>query len=142
MHIISGAVDAATTLAAANGASFNYDRETISAGETRDYSLAVKFETSINDAVGMDRENVKIALDLFTSRISSGLAKLESIPSSISFYDPNGEMVGSYNRNIAEFKSQFEELFNEISTAVSGYIETESDNILLAKEQANDTMNA
>ena len=142
LHIESGAVEAAGILANANGLDFSYHDETVGTGERREVgsNVFVCYE-NIDGVVGMDTESVKLALDVFKTQYKSALEELNEIPDGIAFYDPNGQMVGGYNRNVSEFRVKFSELFDEIAKSLEGYIATETDNILLAKEQATQAMN-
>ena len=146
-HILSGANDAARALAKSNGIDFNADMEILSyiipgrKSETDDFQRPFTCSSDINGAVGMDVEGVRLALDTFKT-YHKGLPELfDNIPEGIAFYDPNGEMIGSYNRIVKGFKEKFLTLFDEIESDLTGYLETETDNILLAKEQATQAMN-
>ena len=107
-HIESGAVEAARILAKANGLDFSYDMPTIGGGNTVSWNVQpFSCKEDINRAVGMDTENVKSALVVFKTKANASLTKLNEIPDGIAFYDPAGQMVGGYNRNISEFKGKF-----------------------------------
>ena len=138
-HIVHGANDAGRTLAVANGASWS------------DVNLMDRFGNdgiagepcleTLNGTTGMAVENVKIISDAFVTGMKNVLNTLNSVPTSISFYDANGDLLSSYSTGINKFSSQIENLTNSIVNTLKQYIETETNNILLAKEQATNKLN-
>ena len=141
-HIVSGAEEAAQSLARANGTNYPQTGLNMEPGQTMPGDPIPALSDSLNGTTGMDVEGVRNNLGIFKTKIKSALEQFNDLPDGIAFYDPNGDMIGSYSRNIKEFKSTFENLINDIITAIESYLETEADNILLAKQQAIDTMNA
>ena len=145
-HILSGAESAATALANANGQSFsrNYSLEsgTRYTNSLADYSNMPPCEESKNGVSGMDTESVRIALEEFKRSSSRAINSFDDIPNGIAFYDNNNSLVDVYSRNVNTFKSIFEDIFNNIINEITAYLETEQDNILLAKQQAEDTLRA
>ena len=140
-HICSGASEAGRTLAIANGAFWDYDMD-LEPGSIRESGANFfSCKEELYGVTGMDTESVRVALETFNTAISAGLSDLDAVPDNIGFYDPNGQLVGSYNRNITEFKTKFRELFDDISDYIYSALYTETDNILLAKEQAAQAMN-
>jgi len=145
LHVLSGAASAAQTIAYANGMSF---------GSTEEYNYmevgeiigAVDYynrniQTSINGVTGMVVANVQIALELLQNGIAKVITNLNELPKGIAFYSPDGMLRHTYNTNIEKFITQFEALCNEMVAEIKSYMETEIDNILLAKEQAQSIMN-
>lgn len=139
-HIVSGATDAGRALARANGLDLP---NIINPGNVATADPIKSFiSEDINGIVGMDVEGVRIALDAFKEQEKEGIALFDELPENIAFYDPNGELIGTYSRNVKNFKTKFQEIINTVITEMEGYLETETDNILLAKQNANDTLNA
>lgn len=141
MHIVSGAEEAATILARANGISFP-QRFAVSAGSYDNSHFTCSCKTDIHGLVGMDKASVKIAVDVFEAEMKSVLQSLEHLPKGIAFYDSENNLVNTYDRNIDEFISTFSSECEDLVKDMRGYIETEIDNILLAKNEASDTMSA
>ena len=144
-HILSGAAYAATYLASAHGVSYGKAFDQFERGMTEsDYAPddELPCEDNLDGLVGMATEVVKSILETFKNRMKAALNKFDNIPDGIAFYDPNGELLQIYNKNVNEFKIKFEEMFNKIVTAMTGYIETETENILLAKERSQEEMSA
>lgn len=106
------------------------------------FHLSTCMEETAEGHVGMDTEGVRIALEAFKTEYSSALGCIDNLPEGISFYDPEGNLVETYNRNLKTFKDKFSEIFSEVATKMDGYVNTEADNIELAKAQAVSTMSA
>ena len=143
-HIISGAYDAANILLSVNG-----EEELEKYINMGDYMFKIfpfhlctcKEETD-EGHVGMDTEGVRIALEAFKTEYSSALDCIDNLPEGISFYDKEGKLVDTYNRSLKNFKDLFSVIFSEVATKMEGYVNTEADNIELAKAQAVSTMSA
>ena len=143
LHIIHGACDAANYLAEANGASFTQYFGSIEAGFENESNLELSpCNAEINGAVGMDLASVKMAVEFFSRDTKTIISKLNVVPKKISFYDANGDLLSTYDRNVTEFIKQFSVLFDKIERALRLYLQSEQDNILLAKENATNTMSA
>ena len=143
LHILDGAVDAASNLARANGMSFNmslYNREP--GTKYTSYNIDLPCSASINGVSGIDVEGAKIVLTTFELQMRKALAELDALPDGIAFYDPDGTMIGKYDRNLKEFKTKFESLLSSMKADITGYLDTEVNNVLLAKEKAVDSMTA
>lgn len=143
-HIISGAYDAANILLSVNGE--EELEKKIDAGDYMfkifPFHLCTCMEETAEGHVGMDTEGVRIALEVFKTEYSSALDYIDDLPEGISFYDPEGNLVETYNRNLKTFKNKFSDIFLEVATKMDGYVNTEADNIELAKAQAVSTMSA
>ena len=142
-HIVRGASAAANSLARANGLPASFDEYGINSGERVGLSegiYLVDLSEQANGTTGMDVEGVKTQLDIFKSKVQKIIQLFDGIANGIAFYDPDGRMVGQYNRGISAFKDRFESFATRIVTDLTGYLETETDNILMAKEQATDYM--
>ena len=106
------------------------------------FHLCTCMEETAEGHVGMDTEGVRIALEAFKTEYSSALGCIDDLPEGISFHDRDGKLVDTYNRSLKSFKDKFSEIFSEVATKMDGYINTEADNIELAKAQAVSTMSA
>ena len=141
-HIASGACEAAAALARANGVDFDKSFISVEAGATYGFATDIpECKEELNGVIGMDTESVRIALMSFKEEASHAITAFQEMPGQIAFFDPAGNMITAYNRNIKEYGEQAEELINELSADIEGYISTETDNILLAKQNATQTMN-
>ena len=143
-HITDGACDVAISLARANGEELNKNYFCflpIKPGETCQGYLVVTCRDNYNGVTGMDVEGVKNALAIFKTSILACIEKFDNIPNGIAFYDPDGNIVGEYNRGIQNFKSEISDLAGDIYQEINRYISTEADNILLAKQNATQTLN-
>lgn len=140
-HILSGANDAAITLAKANGASMPL--KYVSGQWDVPFNLGVqRCEESKFGVTGMAKENVRIALDTFNDAKNRALEMLRNIPLGISFYDAEGHLLNTYNEGVNEFIDRFDQIIVTLTSSLATYLETEIDNIRLAKEQAEDTLRA
>ncbi len=148
-HVINGAVDAGNILARANGTSFLNVLEvlgqvllSIKPGENASAPEFAKCSVELNGAVGMAVENVKIIRDNFIKKITTGMDELNAVPRSISFFSTDGSLMNSYKTGIDTFISNFSTELEAVKNALNNLIDVETDNIILAKEQATNTMNA
>lgn len=78
------------------------------------------------------------AFDIGVKRIEDSLT---AVPTSIALYDAEGEQSGAYATGISNMKSKVENLLNDIKNSILNAIETETDNMLLAKQQSANAMN-
>ena len=141
-HIVNGAISAAENLSNANGISFPLKSEKNFASATGCTGVPCEpCKDQLNGVTGMDVEGVKQALNVFRTTAINALEEIVSLPNVIHFYDPNGDMVGEYNRGVDSFKQQYHDLIEQTYTEMRSYIETEADNILLAKQNATQTLN-
>ncbi len=141
-HIVNGAISAAENLAEANGVSFPLKSEKNFAGVTSFSGVPCEpCKDQLNNITGMDAEGVKQAIIIFRRNIMVALDEIDSLPNGIHFYDPSGDMVGGYNRGVDSFKQEYRNLAEQTYTEMKSYIETEADNILLAKQNATQTLN-
>lgn len=141
-HILSGASYAANTLARVNGATFN-GYFSIEQGQTFEYSLNVeKCRENTDGVVGMNTSMIKILMIAFENKMRQAINSFENIPLAIAFYDNNGELLSTYNRNVSNFKSVFEEELETIKNAINEYMTTEVDNSLISKNQALEKLSA
>ena len=135
--IYQGAVEAAISLASANGSSFPLSPSMRGTGIP--YEL-IPCKDNLDGRVGMDVEAVKAGLEEFESNIKAALNNLSGVPDGIAFYDPTGNLIGGYHKNIMDFKEKFGDLANSVFAKMSQYIQEEESKITAAKQQAADTL--
>ena len=150
MHIVHGAEDAANILLESNGEQkLHFDLghrawadSSGNHGEGYGKPSDINFQCSQNldGLVGMDTAGVKVELQNYKTKVSTIIARFDSLPNGISFYDPEDKLVSTYDRNLSAFKQKFQKFFDDFVLNMSGYIETEKDNIELAKVQAEEAM--
>ena len=87
-------------------------------------------------------ENVKIIRDVFIQKIMGGMDELSAVPKTISFYSTDGSLMNSYQTGIDTIISNFSNELVSIKESLNNFIETEANNIILAKQQATDTLRA
>ena len=152
-HVINGALEAGDTLCRANGVNYSFNNiVNVTLSGLYGYSLgsgtianAPTFRNcreSLNNVTGMAVENVKLIRDILVAKKQEGIAKLESIPTEISFYSADGSLMSAYKTGIDTFVSRINEELDSIVTDLNSYIEKETNNIVLAKEQATQNMAA
>ena len=138
-RILSGANLAAATLASAHGSAMPI----IYSPSTVQFALDVnKCEENKNGVTGMAKEDVKNALDTFVTEKNRALEMLRRIPLGISFYDPAGHLLSTYNKGVNEFIERFDQIIITLTSTLATYMETEINNILLAKQKAEETLAA
>jgi len=140
-RIISGAYEAANILLRSLGeVPLNEERN------FQDYMFILfpfhlfTCKEEINGKVGMDTESVRTALATLKTKYNSAIDCIDDLPTGISFYDPDGELVDTYNSGLKSFKQKFKDVFDEVIKKMDEYITTETENIELAKEQAQDSL--
>ena len=136
-HITSGAYKACKVLADVNGAACsipdiercNVELDCECCGDTLD------------GATGMATESVRIYTETFLTKLKEYAEDINSLPRAIEFYDLEGNLSETYSTGINEVSEELDSMISEISTEIKNYMDNESDNILLAKEQATDMLN-
>ncbi len=140
-HLVHGAEEAANILLKANG------QEPIPA-IISDLGVSVTTRTfwpcgdTKDGLTGMDREGVRILLASFSEQIKGYINRIDALPEGISFYDTDGVLVETYNRNLDTLKDTTQTLLDQTKKDMNKYIDSEIDNILMAKKEAQDVMNA
>lgn len=143
-HRIHGANDAGKTIAKAHGASWTDVEDNLHSLYVDIYGNAayVVCKEELNGTTGMAVDNVKILRDTFKTAMDKGLTTLDSVPKAIEFYDSNGSLLNSYGTGIEKLQREIREAVFLAYKDISNYIDTETDNILLAQQAANDILNA
>ena len=95
-----------------------------------------------NGAVGMNIEKVRVVLDTFKTEIFEALKLFDSIPTVIALYDTDGSQQNAFKVNVSKFKGKFIEIFMSMIQAIESAINTETNNIKLAKEQSTEALQA
>lgn len=140
-HKIHGCNDAAASLANANGATWtNVDNpfENYAGG----VFVGTPLKEEIDGVVGMAVDNVKVIRDIFKTQMEKVTGILSEIPKTIDFYSPDGSLVTTYATGIESINSKMSELISSTLTSINTAIDEESDNVLLAKQNASDTLAA
>lgn len=137
-HKVHGANDAARALARANGDSWS-DIEFI-VEQKGDTGFAQGCFEEINGVSGMAVENVKIIADIFKNNVQKAMVTLNLIPNKISFCSPDGILISTYSTGIEALTNEVYEVTNELLNKIQTFINTETDNILLAKNEAENVL--
>lgn len=143
-HIEHGAIEAARSLAKANGTTIELDdlyAANICPGDTGIYHVFEPCRESLNGETGMDVEGVRNALAIFQTAILACLDEIDTIPEGIAFYDPNGDLISEYKRGISNFKKEISDLAGKTYQKLNQFLFTESDNVKMAKQQATQALN-
>lgn len=91
---------------------------------------------------GMNIDQIKNLLSLFGTKIANAEAVIDEIPSYIALFDTNNAQQQDFVMNVKNVKAKVEELNVEISKAITEAIETEINQLRLATNQNNNSMNA
>ena len=110
IHIVDGASVAATNLARAFGTYVSLPEGYIdNNGQSIIAHFSLKCEEDINGNVGMDTEGVRVNLDIFKMKANKEMSRLEALPTSIAFYDPQGALINQYSTNVNTMKTRLSE---------------------------------
>ena len=115
--IVEKAVAAASTLAAANGVSVAFEPVGYGSGYGGKSILQDVFpcdESKGDGVVGMNVEAVNALLKTFESRALYASYDIEEVPEGIALYDPDGNLLRTYNSNIKKMREEFETLYESI----------------------------
>ena len=137
MHKVHGANDAGRTLSRAHGESWVDVEYSVDSPGDYHYSF---LKESIDGVSGMAVENVKTICYSFRAAIQNAVASVYYLPTSIQFVSPDGSLVSEYAINIKSIVDEMGETLDPLSSAIWTYIETETDNILLAKNEAENIL--
>ena len=137
---VDGSNDAGRILARVNGANWNDAGGSYTSLMKQDANLNTSCKENLNGVTGMDTENVKLLKDIFKARIDKILESLTAMPRAIEFYSTDGTLMSAYSTGIDEIETKVRELCDETNSSISSYIETEVNNILMAKNSAEQSM--
>ncbi len=150
-RIVEGVVEAYNSVATANGTPTAIDVDTIifdvygykDSFGTKDANgifISGGLSADNNGLVGMNISAVRdIVIPEFTASINKEVNDLYEIPTSIAFYDEDGSQHQAYESNIRGFVEKFNELNESLFASMKEALETETNNVLLAKQQATDS---
>ena len=94
-----------------------------------------------NGVVGMNIMQVKLAVDVFKTKIQGVISEIDNLPMNIAFYDEDGSQAAAYASEIKKMKDKIIEMTNQIVTEIASAMENEQNSILLAKQQATESLN-
>ena len=140
--LLQNASVAASILANVNGAKINGYFDIPEESVTELVFDFTPCQIDKNGQTGMDTAAVATIIASFEIQMRSALLQLDNLPKGISFYDQNNELISTYNTQIDHFNEVFNTMFTEISTKLKEYMKTETDNILLAKQHAVESLSA
>ena len=134
--VINGIVNAYNYAAFANGVpttSYNdYEGIGFDCGD---------LEESKDGMVGMNVEVVRDnVIPAFKDSMKEAVDALNALPRSIALYDDENGQQHYYSIRIDNIVTQVENAISEVVGAINSAIESETDNILLAKQQATDAL--
>lgn len=133
--VLSRASRAVSSFARANGSYFSFD-SSISVGTCNPDIL----KEDLNGVVGMDINKVEEAIYSFESKMTGFFSSLDSLPTGIALYDPDGAQRSAYVSLIGGKKSEIKDLVSNMKIALKKSIEQEEDKIKTAKNRAVDTL--
>lgn len=90
--------------------------------------------------IGMNLMQVQLALVVYGDSVEKGLAALDSVPTEIAFYDPDGIQQSTYKSEIQRVKDKLEEEISSMLDTIEAAMETEQNNIFIAKESSSSTL--
>lgn len=89
----------------------------------------------------MNIYQVKLAVEVFETKIQRVINEIDNIPMNIAFYDEDGSQAAAYANEIKKMKDKTIEMTTQIVADIKSAMETEQNSILLAKQQATQTLN-
>ena len=98
------------------------------------------FKDNYFGSTGMNIEDAKVILDNYVNEMININEFLENIPLVVSFYDPGDEMLTAYVDSIIDIKEKVRNTAVELRKRVEEALNTETNNILIAKEHAVETL--
>ena len=145
-NICINAVAAYNIVARSNGASTinasEFTSDDLASPDISEPSTFTLKDVSDKGVVGMNYSLVKLAVSEFKNQVEILIHGLNELPMDIAFYDPSGELKAAYKREIALMVEKIETEAKSIYADIDAALETEINTILLAKEDAAETMAA
>lgn len=99
-----------------------------------------KLLDNINGIVGINDEQAKIIMSSFESKIKAALEETDEIPMDIALYDPYGNLKKSFVNRVSFLKQLVTVLMKDMTRKVEIAIEQEAHSVLLAKQQATESL--
>ena len=138
MHDVAQAID---IVAAAHGASSRARDNVNDFSTSSDWINNFKEEKDGN--VGMNIILVKRRLDVLKEQVDKFYELMDAITTlNMALYDPDGAQQAAYKELLRNFKEEMDQAIADITTTINGAVETEENNIRIAKESAASTMSA
>lgn len=120
-----------------------YETSVMIMNEELDYLESDKlFKEDFYGTVGMNVLQAKEILANYSANVNSLVQSLGDVPVEIAFYDPGSEMASAYRNAVEKIKEKILSTTQSIETDVKSAMEEEVDTILLAKQNATDTLSA
>lgn len=138
-HTLIGLFSAGAAICNAHGVAHEWHNAGLDGLNVGDESFAVYgqvCEEKRNGTTGMVVQNVKLLVDELNNNIKQLSNSLNDLPSSVAFYSADGSLISSYQTGKEQFVEAFSRLFEQTNTKINEYIETETDNILIASSTA------
>ena len=137
--IQSNVIRAVQTMANENG--FGFFDETADI-YVSDYDQE-NYKEEKDGIVGMNVAQVELYLSTFDEKLNTfyqSFAQVEALD--IALYDPNGSLKAAFKSMLTQFENDLNETVTAMQNAIKAAMETETNNIRLAKESAAETMAA
>lgn len=111
---------------------------------TGEVSIELKELRKINESgvVGMNIKLVQMSLDIYAKHMNEVITDIDNLPMNIAFYDPEGAQMTAYKETISKVKERITLELDVIDKEIKSAMETETDNIMLAKQQSTQILNA
>ena len=104
------------------------------------YSLDELHEISPDGKVGIDVYRTKKAIEQFRQEAYIKLNNLQSLPTSISLYDPQSEQRKQFLIALTTMKSEIEDDVSEMIKKVESALETEENTVFRAVQQSTESL--
>lgn len=132
---VSKLYDAYNSLARANGLT-----ELIYNSESYVPNFNHSYKKNINGVTGMATGYIETYRDEFVSSLRKIVELMDTLPKSIGFYDSNGNIIDDFSMQSSVFTDKVKELVTNVEKVINRYIEEEVNNLLLAKQQVEETL--
>ncbi len=105
----------------------------------KEFSIEFK-EEGPNGEVGMNTLLAKMLVSEFQKKIDASYIAFDELPLDIAFYDPDGALKQAFRDLINNYKQVIQEKLKEIIDAVNEAMDTEIENITIAKNEATEVL--
>ena len=141
-NVHASAIKAYNMNASANGLNMIPDDTAFPRNYVTTMTIASKMhECSTNGVVGMNKANVKIALENYRSGMVKASTMVANTPYDIAFFDENGKQRESYRGEIRRMRQKFSDANIDLIKYVYDALETEINTMELAKQGATNALN-
>ncbi len=107
-----------------------------------DFGQHPGFEDNYYGTVGMNVLHVKEILNKFIADVAFAKKDLTEVPVGVAFYDPEGAMASAYKTEVEKLAGKISESLEGISKEINSAMQEEENTVLIAKDNATDTMSA